>query len=154
MIKKNDKKKQLTKYLALILPVFFLGCVTPGFVIEESNFSVKQHRIAITAALGQVRSVSENGRVILSYYHDRNFKNFEVTAKTKERLYTKAIILGTRRPYRVAVEVHTEQKDPETNVFQDVGLDEDLGRERAFAIKEMLNQSREESSVFDEEVPF
>jgi len=134
--------------------LFLLGCQTPGLVIEESNYSVKQHRVATTLALGQVRSVSQNGRVLLSYYHDRSLKGFQVTAKTTERLYTKVSVLGNRRPYTVSVEVHIEQKDPETNRFIDIGLDDELGFKRALAIKEVLNQSRAESSAFDEEVPF
>lgn len=144
----------INKYCFSLVILFFLGCETPGLVIEESNYSAKQHRIAITAALGQIRSISENGRVLLSYYHDRSFKGFEVTAKTKERLYTKVSVLGNRRPYNISVEVHVEQRDLETNKFIDIGLDESLGRRRALAIKEMLNQSRGDSSMFDEEVPF
>lgn len=144
----------IKKYSIYLFILFFFGCQTPGYIIEESNFSVKQHRIAVTAALGQVRSVSENGRVILSYYHDRSLKGFEVTAKTNERLYTQVMILGTRRPYRVAVEVHVELRDPDTKKFHDIGLDESLGLKRAIAIKDMLNQSRETIGTFDEEVPF
>ncbi len=144
----------IIKYLKYFFILVFVGCQTPGFIIEESNFSVKQHRIAITAALGQVRSVSENGRVIQSYYHDRTFKGFEVTPKTKERLYTQVVVLGARRPYRVSVEVHIERRDPDTKRFQDIGLEDSLGRKRAVDIKNMLNQSRDSGSVFDEEVPF
>lgn len=154
-LKLNKNIKVLKNILISIFIAFIVsGCQTPGFIIEESNYSVRQHRIAITAALGQVRSVSENGRVILSYYHDRNFKGFEVTAKTKERLYTKVAVLGTRRPYKVSIEVHVEQRDPETRKFIEIGLDEGLGRKRAFAIREMLSQSRDETSSFDEENPF
>ena len=143
--------KKYSKYLFIL---FFLGCQTPGYLIEESNYSVKQHRIAITAALGQVRAVSVNGREILSYYHDRGFKGFEVTSKTQERLYTRVVILGARRPYRVSVEVHVEQRDPESKKFLDIGLDEGLGLKRAVVIKDMLNQSRDNDGTFDEEVPF
>lgn len=134
--------------------LFLLGCQTPGYIIEESNYSVKQHRIAITAALGQVKSVSQNGREILTYYHDKSFKGFEVTAKTKERLYTKVTILGNRRPYSVSIEVHVEQRDPDSRQFVDVGLDDRLSKKRAQSIKEMLNQSPEKTSSFDDEAPF
>ena len=130
------------------------GCQTPGIIIDESNYSVKQHRIAVTAALGQVRSISENGRVMRSFYHDRSFKGFEVSSKTKERLYTQVSILGTRRPYRVSIEVHIEQRDPDSQKFEDVGLDEGLGLKRAAVIQDMLNQSRDTTSIFDEEAPF
>lgn len=144
----------LAGFLSSFYFLFLLGCETPGLVITESNYSVKQHRVAITAALGQVRSISQNGREIYSYYHDRGFKGFEITIKTKERLYTKVVILGNRRPYTVSVEVRVEQKDRETKKFVDIGLDESLSRKRALAIKEMLNQSRDDGSVFDEGVPF
>jgi hypothetical protein len=140
--------------LVLLMILLLTGCQTTGFMIEDSNYSVKQHRIAITAALGQVRSVSENGRVILSYYHDKNLKGIEISTKTRERLYTKVAILGARRPYRVSIEVHVEQRDPESKKFYEIGLDESLGRKRAVAIREMLNQSRDETSSFDEENPF
>ena len=137
-----------------ITSLFVLGCKTPGIIIEDSNFSVKQHRIAIASALGLVRSVSENGRVILSNYHDREFKAFDSTPILSERLYTKVTILGSRRPYRISVEVRIEQRDSETKKFYDIGLDEDLGQKRASAISDLLNQGRAEGSLFDEELPF
>ncbi len=137
-----------------LLILIITGCQSPGYLIEESNHSVKQHRIAITAALGAARSVSDNGRVILSYYHDRAFKNIEMTAKTKERLYTKVSVLGTRRPFSISVEVYLEQKDYELNRFYEVGLDDGLARKRALAIKEVLNQSPDKDTMFDEAPPF
>jgi hypothetical protein len=144
-------KKSALVFLSIL---FVVGCQTTGFMIEDSNYSVKQHRIGVTAALGPVRSVSENGRVILSHYHDKDLKAIEVTTKTQERLYTKVAILGARRPYKVSIEVHVEQRDPDSKKFYDIGLDEGLGRKRALAIRAMLNQSRDETSSFDEEKPF
>lgn len=130
------------------------GCQTAGYVIENSNYSVKQHRIAIVGALGNPKTISENGRVITTHYHNRSLQNLEVTTKTKERLYTKVSILGSRRPFKVSIEVHIEKRDPESKKFQDVGLDDRLGRRRALEIKEALNQSPEEDGLFDEEAPF
>lgn len=136
--------------------LFFLalGCQTTGYVIEDSDYSVKQHRVAISNAFGKVRAVSQNGREVYSFYHDRKLKIFEVTNKTKERLYTKAVVLGSRRPYKVSVEVHIERRDPDSGRFEDVGLDENLARTQAMAIKKMLNQSRDETSTIDVESPF
>lgn len=147
---------RVTKFFwqLFITSFFIFGCKTPGIIIEESNFSVKQHRIAIASALGQVRSVSENGRVVMSYYHDRELKGFEVAPTMNERLYTKVTILGSRRPYRISVEVRIEQRDSETKKFHDIGLDEDLGQKRASAISDLLNQSRADGTLFDEELPF
>lgn len=130
------------------------SCATPGYVLEESNYSVKQHRIAITAALGLVRQVSQNGRVVLSLYHDKNLKNIEVNPKTRERYFTRVTVLGSIRPYRVQVEVIQEKRDPDTKEFMPVGLDEDLAEKRAMVVQNMLNQSRDEGRTFDEEAPF
>lgn len=121
---------------------------------EESNYSVKQHRVAVAQVLRLIASVSINGREITSAYHDRSFKYFEVTPQTKERLYTKVIILGSRRPYRFSVEVHIEQRDPDSRRFVDIGLDEGLARKQAYSIKKVLSQSPEGGGVFDEQDPF
>lgn len=134
--------------------VFLAGCASPGVYLEESNYSVKQHRIAITQALGPVREVSRNGRVIYSAYHDAKFKEIDVTAKTKERYYTKVSILGSMRPYRVSVEVLVDRRDPDTKQFAPADHDDELAQKRLRTIKEMLNQSRDELSTFDEENPF
>ena len=139
---------------AALLFLVLSSCATKNVAIEDSNLSVKQHRVAIVAALGLVRGVSQNGREILSLYHDRKLKNIEVTAKTKERLYTKVVILGPRRPYSVSVDVVVERRDPDSKEFVVVGSDSRLSERRTAAIREMLNQSREEGGTFDEEAPF
>lgn len=142
------------RILVLSFLIFLASCATPGVFIEESNYSVKQHRIAITQAVGPVREVSRNGRVIYSAYHDSKFKEIDVTAKTKERYYTKVSILGAIRPYRVSVEVLVDRRDPDTKQFAPADSDEELAQKRARAIREMLNQSRDELTTFDEENPF
>lgn len=147
-------KSLRTLALGLVFTLLASSCATPGYVIEESNYSVKQHRIAITAALGLVRQVSQNGRTVLSLYHDKNLKNIEVTPKTRERYFTRVTVLGAIRPFKVQVEVIQEQRDPDTKEFMPVGLDEDLAEKRALVVQSMLNQSRDEGRTFDEETPF
>lgn len=149
-------KKLKTKTLFVVftfLVLIFSACQS-GVLIAESNLPVPEHRRAVVAAIGEPRLMSQNGRELTSPYHDRNFKYLEVTAKTKRRYYTKVIILGARRPYDVQVQVRIEARNPETNVFQDVGLDENLSMTRAKAIKEMLNQSREKVQTIDGSNPF
>lgn len=145
---------QYCKSIVIVVILLILGCKTPGIIIEDSNYSIKQHRIAVATAFGQVRNISENGRVMLSYFHDKDFKNFEANPKAGERRYTKVTILGSRRPYRLSIEVHIEQKDSATNKDLDVGLDEDLGQKIALKISEALNKGRADGSLFDEELPF
>lgn len=138
----------------LIFGLFLSSCTTPGVVIENSNYSIKQHRVAITAALGLVREISQNGRTIMSVYHDKAFAELEFTPKTKERYYTKATILGSIRPYRVSVEVLKEVRDPELKAWIVVDTDMRLAAQRANIIEKLLNQSREEGTTFDQESPF
>lgn len=130
------------------------SCTTPGVVTEESNYSIKQHRVAITAAFGLVREISANGRTVYSMFHDQNFKTIDSTGKTKDRYYSKATVLGSIRPYRISVEVIHEKRDPETKSWVAVDVDMELAQKRSDTILELLNQSRDESGTFDEEAPF
>lgn len=140
-------------YFSLFLTI--LGCQTSSYIIPESNLSVKDNRKAIVAAVGDVKSVSENGREIVTPYHNRSFKVLDDTSTMKTRYYTKVVVLGARRPYEVSVEVRKEQKDPETKIFLDQGIDEGLTQIRMVAIQQMLNQSREKvAPAFDVENPF
>lgn len=138
----------------LSLLFLILSACQAGYVIEESNLSVKDHRKAVVAAIGEARTVSENGREISSYFHDKKLKPILDMTKVKVRFYTKVLILGERRPFEVHVEVHVEQRDPDTRIFQDVGLDDRLTRIQALAIKETLNQSLEKAHLLDGEKPF
>ena len=132
-----------------------VGCQTTPYKISESNLSVSDNRKAVAAAIGEVKSVSENGREIFSYYHNRNFKTLDDSNLSKVRYYTKVVVLGARRPYEISVEVHREQKDPETRQFLDQGIDESLTQARVKVIQAMLNQSREKAiPAFDVENPF
>ncbi len=147
--------KSKNYFLLFTLLAAFVGCQTNPHTISESNISIKDHRKAVAAAFGEVKSVSENGREIYSFYHNKNFKNLDEPNSPKVRYYTKVVILGARRPYDVAVEVHKEQKDPDTKTYIDQGIDDGLTQARMNAIQLMLNQSREKSGpAFDVENPF
>lgn len=144
------------KYI-LFCTIFILlaGCqTTDGILISENLLSLKETRIAITSVLGPIRSISENGRELVSQYHDKKTKFLDVTAKTKERYYTQVIILGPRRPYEINVQVHHEIRDPGNQLFQDVGLDLTQSTQQAKLIKEALNQSRDKGQAIDEGAPF
>lgn len=135
--------------------LFFQGCQTPsGVVLTETSLPIKQSRMAVTAAIGEARAISQNGREISSHYHDRKLKYLDVTPKTKERLYTKVIVLGARRPYDIEVQVHIEQRDPDTKNFHDIGLDDELSLLQAKTIQQVLNQSREKIQTIDDGAPF
>lgn len=147
--------KMISKKLLLLIIFFGLSaCQTPGVLIKESNLPVSEHRKAIAVAIGEPRLISQNGRELTSYYHDRTFKFLDVTPKTQRRYYTKVIILGARRPFEVSIAVHVEDRDPETGLFQDIGLDDGLSAARARSIQELLNQSRDRASTIDGSNPF
>lgn len=147
--------KNRNYFLFFVIFALVTGCQSSPYTITESNISIKDHRKAVVAAVGEVKSVSENGREIYTPYHNKNFKNLDEPNSPKVRYYTKVVILGARRPYDVSVEVHREQKDPDTRSYIDQGIDEGLTRARVNAIQLMLNQSREKASpAFDVENPF
>lgn len=146
-------KNNWTYFLSLCL-FLLMGCQTHPYVISESFLPVSDHRKAIVAAIGEARVVSQNGREITSYYHDRNFKYVDAADKVKIRYYTKVTVLGARRPYEVAVEVMKEQKDPDTKQFIEQGLDESLSQKRLVEVGKMLNQSRDKPQSIDVENPF
>jgi len=134
---------------------FVLGCQTPqGVVLSETPLPIRATRITISNAIGEARVISLNGREISTHFHDRKLKFLEITPKTQERLYTKVVILGARRPYDIAVEVHVEQRDPDSKNFHDVGVEESLSLVQAKTIQQALNQSRDRSHVIDEGSPF
>lgn len=144
------------KILFLVaISIFVLSCqTTEGIILAETPLAIRPTRIAISAALGEPRVISQNGREISTQFHDRKFKLLEVTPKTQERLYTKVLILGARRPYDVAVQVHVEQRDPDSKNFHDIGVDENLSVQQARLVQQALNQSRDKAVVIDEGAPF
>ncbi len=147
--------RKLLKAICLFAFFNLAGCqTTQGVVISESMLPIKQSRIVITSVIGEARVISQNGREISSHYHDRKLKYLDVTLKTPERLYTKVIILGARRPYDISVEVHVEHRDPDTKAFQDIGLDDRLAALQAKSVQQALNLSQDKPQVIDEGAPF
>lgn len=144
------------KFLLLLIAVMFISScqTTQGIVLSETPLAIRPTRVAISAALGEPRVISQNGREISTHFHDRKFQFLDVTLKTQERLYTKVLILGARRPYDIVVEVHVERRDPDTKNFQDVGVDEKLSILQARQVQQALNQSRDKAVVIDEGAPF
>lgn len=139
----------------ILLVIITAGCqTTEGVVLTETPLAIRQTRIAVTSALGEARVISQNGREILTHYHDRKFKFLDVNSKTQERLYTKVSILGARRPYNIEVQVRVEARDPENRKFHDIGLDEQLSLAQARSLQQVLNQSRDSGRSLDEGAPF
>ena len=141
-------------FFLLGIVFWFCSCQTNTYVIRESLLSAKEHRRVFVAVVGDARMVSQNGREVYSHFHDRKFKFIDEPTAAKVRYYTKATILGARRPYELSIEVREELKDPDSKLFLDQGPDDSLSQKRLDEVRLMLNQSRESSQEFDVENPF
>lgn len=130
----------VARLLILSFSIGLWSCASSSVVIREEPHSVSEIRKAVTVILGEPRSMSQNGRELLSHYHDRKRLMLEATEKVTERLFTKVVILGDRRPYDIAVDVHVETL--EDGEFVDSDKDESLAQRTAREIKDQLYQSR------------
>lgn len=146
---------KLKGVLLFFASFYLLGCqTTEGIVISESFLAIRQTRVVLNQTIGEARVFSQNGREMSTHYHDRKFKLLDVTPKTPERLYTKVLILGARRPYNIEVQVHVEQRDPDSKSFHEVGIDKNLSLAQAKVIQQALNQGRDKAQLIDEGLPF
>lgn len=134
--------------------LFFIGCTTPGYYIQDSILPIPETRKVIAAIIGKPRIISLNGREMSSEFHDRKFQELDETKKIKARYYTKVVILGPRRPYEISVQVNKEVLDLETMTFVDIGMDEGLTQKKAVEIKRALTKSLETYQTIDAEEVF
>lgn len=142
------------KLFFLGLCFYFWSCQTPGYFITDSNLAIPETRKAITAVIGKPKSVSLNGRELISEFHDAKFKPIDIEEKVLLRYFTKTVILGVRRPYEINVQVIRQQYENETKKYIETGLDEGLSQIRAKEIKKAHNYSLEKQLRFDGDNPF
>lgn len=124
------------------------GCQT-GVFIKDSPAAVADIRKATVVVLGEPRSISQNGRELISKFHDKRGRMDEGLAKANIRYYTMISILGDRRPYNVRVEVFKEAK-VEKNRYQIIGEETVLAKKTAKKIEEVLNESLKNRNVIDD----
>ena len=137
----------------ILMAFLFSGCQSGGgVVIEDAQYSMAEIRKAANQVLVEVRSVSENGRDVLSHYYDESGKFISNPEKVRKRYYSLVHIDGTRRPYDIDVQVILEEKIE--GEFEDVGLDETKSQTLANKLREHLNQSRSKRNVVDDFKPF
>ena len=140
----------IKKFTAVyIVASFCLGCQTPGIYIEETPLNISETRKVITTIIGQPRLISENGRELYSKYYDKSGRFSENIEKAKERIFTKIIILGDRRPYSIKVEVLTEAKNQEDH-YEVVIIDDIAAEKTAGRLKAALYQSHNSRNVIDD----
>jgi hypothetical protein len=134
----------------LLLLTFFVitGCQT-GIFIKESPAALTDIRKAVVTILGQPKVTSQNGRELISDYHDKKGHVDSALAKAKNRYYTIVTILGERRPYDIKVEVFQEAKT-EDFTYEVIAEDVDLAQKLANQIETALNESLKNRNVIDD----
>lgn len=136
-------------FLTLSCALLLSSCRTGGVILRETPLAVSETRRVIVSVIGDPRSVSQNGREILSKFYDRKDKAIPRMDMAKERFYTHVTVLGDRRPYDVQVEVLVESRNPD-GVFEVVGRDDDKATVIAEKLRQALNQSRDNRNVIDD----
>lgn len=133
----------------LILTLLLSSCRTGGVILRETPLNVSETRRAIVSVIGEPKSVSQNGRELVSQYYDKKNKAIEKMDKAKERLYTQVTVLGDRRPYDIQVEVFIEAADGQGG-FESLGRDDDRAAVLAEKIRQALNLSRDTRNIIDD----
>ncbi len=138
----------MTKLLLLLPFLLTVGCQT-GIFIKESPAALTEIRKAVVTVLGQPKSTSQNGRELVSEFHDKRGRIDANLFKAKSRYFTKVSILGERRPYDIKVEVFQEGK-VEDRYYEVISEDNELAQKLANQIETTLNESLKNRNVIDD----
>ncbi len=138
----------MTKLLLTISFLLTIGCQT-GIFIKESPAALTDIRKAIVTVIGQPKKTSEDGRELISEFHNKRGQVDPSLAKAKNRFYTRVSILGERRPYDIKIEVFQEARivDQQYEIItEEIGLAQKL----AHQIETTLNESLKDRNVIDD----
>lgn len=142
------------KFIIFISFFFLISCVTPtGAVINESDISLTETRKVIFKMFGEPKSISQNGRELITEFMDKKGRILESAKKGKERRYAHITILGERRPYKIVVNAVVETL-VEGNEYEIAGDDEVLSESLAKDLKKELLKSLDNRNMFDDFKPF
>jgi hypothetical protein len=134
----------------LLAALLMSSCTTPqGAVIKESNISLTETRKVIVKMFGEPRSVSQNGRELITDFMDKKGRMIESVKKAKERRYAHITILGERRPYDIVLNVIIETQ-VEPGVYEKFDDDELLSDVLAKNLQTELLKSLENRNIFDD----
>lgn len=133
--------------LILMLPGLW-SCSTGGVTLENQNYSLGDLRKAITANIGDPRSISENQRTFIStYFSPKPDKKFDAQ-KSKQRAYAKVVVLGERRPYDLDISIIIEERSQVG--YSEIGEDPAQAEQLLESIKKKLHQSIDDRNVIDD----
>jgi hypothetical protein len=129
------------------------GCRTGGVFLKETPLNASDTRKVVVSVIGVPISTNDNGRELVSKFHDKTGKEIEKPTQVKRRYFTRVSILGDRRPYDIQVEVFYEQKDA-AGKYVIINQDYSLAEERANQIMKLLNEGRDRRNVIDDFKPY
>lgn len=138
----------MTKWLLSLVFLVTTGCQT-GIFIKESPAALTDIRKAVVTVLGQPKSTSQDGRELVSEFHDKRGRVDASLAKGKTRLFTRVSILGERRPYDIKVEVFQEARVVGQQ-YEIISEENDLAQKLANQIEVALNESLKNRNVIDD----
>ncbi len=124
-----------------------------SFKIREIESSVADIRAAISAVIPiGVRTVSPNGREILSKHFLQVGDKYRPAGDAVERYYVQFLVLGDRRPYDIEIIVAHEKRVLRGDSFFYVidYYDNVLARDLANMIQDDLAKRREDRNIIDD----
>ncbi len=100
------------------------------------------------------RTISSNGREILSNYFHLVDGRIVAGDRAPERFYAHVIILGDQRPYTIEVIVHRERRVASSGElsprYDEVAVDQRLAKVFAKRLNNNLSKRREDRSIIDD----
>ncbi len=131
---------------------FLAGCET-ATTIDNVNRPYGVLRAAVKESLpGGIRKVSENAREYDSFYFSPKGPMDVDAEKARVRETAHVSILGSGRPYEIAVEVIVETRT--SDGYEKTGHDERRAREIARQIQTGLSNRRDDRNMIDDIKPF
>lgn len=137
----------MNKFIGVLGSLLFVVACASGIRKEDADFSLADIKNAIKNISGNIRSVSENQRTLVSQYFSPDGEKDFNPQKSPVRAYAIFTILGSRRPYDIEVQVMIENKKGLTYVEQ--GEDKELSQMVLDDLIARLNQSHENRNIID-----
>jgi hypothetical protein len=137
---------------SIVLPFLMssiIGCQSTGVYLTETPLNLSETRKMISTVIGMPRSVSENGRELLSRYYDSKERFLEKDEFPAHRIYTRVEIMGDRRPYDIEVDVIIEKREQGNEYFVEEH-DDHRADIVAQKIQKALHQSRDKRNIIDD----
>jgi hypothetical protein len=147
----SDAVRVAARSLALFVgvAVVFSGCSTkPSIHDVMLPYNTVRQAVISNLPFG-LRKQSANGRELTSNYFSPT--SFDTDAEDlPDRAYAEVVILGSSRPFQIAVKVIRERRRRKSRSYAVLGEDKKLTREMVRRLKNTLADRREDRNVIDD----